>query len=89
MAGSNSKSFRERFAQEPGFAGLTAFDATNVVLDALAGEAVGQFLKQVIRVRSTFAGRQSPISFDANGDTFRVTSFSKGGSTLTGTSTRH
>jgi branched-chain amino acid transport system substrate-binding protein len=65
--------YRQRFGIEPGFAGLTAFDATNVVLDALAAQKPGRSLKQTIIERREFAGAQSPIRFDAHGDTFRDT----------------
>ena len=65
--------YRERFAQEPGFAGLTAFDATNVALDALAGQSSGQTLKEAILAHGEYAGAQSPIRFDAHGDTRRDT----------------
>lgn len=63
----------ERFALEPGFAGVTAFDATNVALDALAARKQGQTLKQVILDRKVFAGAQSEIRFDLTGDASRDT----------------
>lgn len=67
------KAYLERFGQEPGFPGLTAFDATNVVLDALAAPAAGQTLKQTTLARQEFAGAQSAIRFDASGDAVRQT----------------
>ncbi len=67
------RAYRERFAHEPGFPGLTGFDATNVALDALAARSSGQSLKQALLAQATFAGAQSPISFDAGGDTQRDT----------------
>ena len=66
------KAFLERFGLEPGFAGLTSFDATNVVLDALAATASNQSLKQAILKRQEFAGAQSMIRFDASGDSARA-----------------
>ena len=63
----------ERFSLEPGFAGITAFDAANVVLDALAEKKDGQSLKQTILARSVFPGAQSEIRFDATGDASRET----------------
>lgn len=63
------RAYRERFAHEPGFAGLTAFDATNVALDAVAGKESGQTLKQALLGRAEFSGAQGPIRFDASGDT--------------------
>ncbi len=71
------KAYRERFAHEPGFAGLTAFDATNVALDALASRRKQQTLKQALLAHGEFGGAQSPIRFDANGDTERDTFLSR------------
>jgi len=67
------KAYLARFKREPGFAGLLAFDATNVVLDGLAAQTSGQTLKQAILARREFAGAQSRISFDAYGDAVRDT----------------
>jgi branched-chain amino acid transport system substrate-binding protein len=67
------KRYLERFGQEPGFGGLTAFDAANVVLDALVARQPGQTLKQVILARGVFSGAQSEIRFDATGDAARAT----------------
>ncbi|WP_211364050.1 ABC transporter substrate-binding protein [Propionivibrio limicola] len=67
------KAYVERFALEPGFGGVTAFDAANVVLDALAAKKEGQPLKQAILERRVFAGVQSEIRFDAAGDARRET----------------
>lgn len=71
------QAYRERFAHEPGFAGLTAFDATNVALDALAGMQKQQTLKQALLARGEFVGAQSLIRFDTNGDTERDTFLSR------------
>ena len=62
------QNYLDRFGKLPGFAGLTAFDATNVVLDAIEFQAVGQPLKQSLLARKTFAGTQVPVVFDAFGD---------------------
>lgn len=67
------KAYLARFKREPGFPGLIAFDATNVVLDGLAAQTPGQALKNVILERREFAGAQSRIRFDANGDATRDT----------------
>lgn len=67
------KAFLERFGLEPGFAGLTAFDATNVLLDALVAQTAGKTLKQTILAQRDYAGAQSSIRFDANGDAARAT----------------
>ncbi|WP_186407113.1 ABC transporter substrate-binding protein [Candidatus Accumulibacter aalborgensis] len=68
-----SRAYRERFAHDPGFPGLTAFDATNVALDALTSRSAGQSVKQAILAHGDFAGAQLPIRFDAHGDTQRDT----------------
>ncbi len=67
------QAYRDRFGHEPGFAGLTAFDATNVILDGLAVRREGQTLKQAILERRDFSGAQSPLRFDAAGDASRET----------------
>jgi branched-chain amino acid transport system substrate-binding protein len=67
------KNYSERFGKAPGFAGMTAFDATNVVLDAIERQASGQTLKQSLLARKTFPGAQAPVVFDAFGDSLRET----------------
>lgn len=71
-------SFREAYMEhhsgaEPGFAGLTAFEATNIVLDAIGKKAEGQSLKQAILSQEKFTGLQGTIRFDAYGDSYRDT----------------
>ena len=61
------------YGKEPGFAGLSAFDAANVVIEALQHQASGQSLKQTLLARKTFSGAQTPVVFDAHGDTTRET----------------
>lgn len=65
------QAYLARFKREPGFPGLIAFDATNVVLDSLARQLPGQTLKQTILSRQEFAGAQSLIRFDTHGDAAR------------------
>lgn len=65
--------YLERFGQEPGFPGLTGFDAANVALAALAERRPGQTLKQAILARREFAGAQAAIRFDDFGDAQRDT----------------
>lgn len=67
------QAYLERFGREPGFAGLTAFDAVNVVLEAIEFQRDGQTLKQALLTRKSFSGAQSPIVFDDFGDTLRET----------------
>ena len=67
------QAYLDRFSIEPGFGGVTAFDATNVVLAALAGKDNSQSLKQAILSQGTFVGVQSDIRFDKTGDAKRDT----------------
>ncbi len=67
------KAYLERFQHTPGFAGLTGFDAANVILDTLAARTDGQTTKQALLARQKFTGAQSVIQFDANGDARRDT----------------
>ena len=62
-----------RFGREPGFSGLTAFEATNVVLDALEQQLPGQSLKDALIARKRFPGVQEAVVFDDYGDTSRAT----------------
>lgn len=65
------QAYRERFGQEPGFGGTAAFDATQVVLDALAQRPSDRSLKQTILAIHRFEGVQSPLIFDDFGDAKR------------------
>ena len=67
------QAYIDRFSMEPGFGGVTAFDATNVVLTALAAKDKTQTLKQAILSKGSFAGVQSEILFDKTGDAKRET----------------
>ena len=65
--------YRDRFDQEPGFAGTAGFDAANVVMDALAQRRAGQSLKEVVQAVRRFEGVQHLVYFDEYGDTKRET----------------
>ena len=67
------QAYIDRFSMEPGFGGVTAFDAMNVVLAALAGKENSQTLKQAILSQGIFVGVQSEIRFDKTGDAKRDT----------------
>jgi len=58
-----------RFNREPGFAELFAFDAANVIFEALESQTPKQSLKAAILAKKTFSGAQNRITFDTNGDT--------------------
>jgi branched-chain amino acid transport system substrate-binding protein len=70
-------SFREafirRFNHEPGFPGLTAYNATNVVLDRLKHKSEGQSLKDAILEKGVFSGIQGTVRFDKYGDAMSKT----------------
>ena len=67
------QNYLDRFGKHPGFAGLTAFDATNVILDAIEDQVAGRSLKQSLLARKVFPGTQSPVAFDAFGDSSHET----------------
>jgi branched-chain amino acid transport system substrate-binding protein len=66
------KNYRERFRQEPGFAGATGYDAAQVVLEALSLQKPGQSVKDVILAKKVFAGVQEAIHIDRFGDADRT-----------------
>lgn len=65
------QAYLARFQREPGFGGVLAYDATNVLLDALARQQRGQSVKQTVLAIGSFEGTQAPIVFDAYGDVQR------------------
>ena len=69
--------FVKRFGNEPGFAGLTAFDAANVLMDAIAAHPARADIKAALLARKTFTGAQGDIAFDATGDALRESYISK------------
>ena len=65
--------YTDRFGREPGFAGLTAYEAANVLLDALEQQLPEQSLKDALLARRSFSGVQEAVVFDDYGDTSRAT----------------
>lgn len=63
--------YRARFGQDPGFAGMAGYDATNVVLEGVSKRIPGQSLKQVILDIGKFRGVQQEIIMDRYGDVER------------------
>ncbi|MDG4552407.1 MAG: ABC transporter substrate-binding protein [Candidatus Contendobacter sp.] len=61
----------DRFRREPGFGGVAAFDAANVVLEALARHPAKRNLKETILTLRRFKGLQQPVVFDEFGETRR------------------
>ncbi|MBL8425603.1 MAG: ABC transporter substrate-binding protein, partial [Candidatus Accumulibacter phosphatis] len=65
------QAYRERFHREPGFGGVIAFDAANVVLDALAKQRAGQTVREAVLALKHFEGVQESLTFDEFGDVKR------------------
>lgn len=63
--------YQRRFNREPGFPGVNAFEATSVVLDALAAQVQGEELKQTVLRLRQFQGLQEPFILNDFGDTIR------------------
>ncbi|BBO75390.1 ABC transporter substrate-binding protein [Desulfosarcina widdelii] len=62
------KKYLERYQREPGFAGVYAYDAAQVVLTALKASELQKPLKAVLLSIGEFDGLQGKIRFDAYGD---------------------
>ncbi len=63
--------FEQRYRRQPGFAEVAAYDAAQVLLQALPQQTPDETLKAtLLRVR-TFPGLQDPITFDNYGDSPR------------------
>ena len=65
--------YRERYKQEPGFAGVAGYDAALVALEAFASRKQGEKFKAVILGKKVFQGVQQPLTFDRFGDADRKT----------------
>ncbi len=65
------QAYRDRFHREPGFGGVIAFDAANVVLDALAQRREGQSVKETVLAARHFEGVQEPMLFNEFGEVKR------------------
>lgn len=64
--------YRERFQREPGFSGVAAYDATRILLTALARRQNGEALRDTLLTRGPFPGAEGEITFDRFGDNRRV-----------------
>lgn len=65
------QAYQQRFGQEPGFAGLAAYDAASVVLAALERQSAGESLKNALLRLGDFQGGQQRFGFDRFGDADR------------------
>ena len=79
-------SYRARFNQDPGFAGLAGYDAALVALEAFAIQSKGQSIKETIITKKSFQGVQGPLNIDRFGDSDRKSFVSviKGSQYITG-----
>ncbi len=71
------KNYRSRFAEEPGFATLAAYEAANALFTALRQSSGPTQLKQTLLKIGTFSGVQEDFQLDAFGDSNRPTFLSK------------
>lgn len=69
-------SYVNRFKREPGFPGVYAYDATQVILTALGKQEKNRSLKETILAIRQFEGLQNYFTFDPFGDVTRSTSIS-------------
>ena len=65
------RSYRERFGQEPGFASVAAYDATQALVQALGRQQPGQSVKQALLQAGPYEGLQERWNFDVYGDAQR------------------
>ena len=65
--------YKERFGDEPGFAAVNAFDAANLVMDAIGRQQKDESLKDVIIDIGNFEGVQGLVRVDRYGDADRKT----------------
>lgn len=69
--------FQKNFGTSPGFAAVNAYDAANVVMEALAAKKDGESLKEAVLRISSFKGVQGQITIDRYGDANRQTHIAK------------
>ncbi|MDG4559798.1 MAG: ABC transporter substrate-binding protein [Candidatus Competibacter sp.] len=65
------QAYHDRFHREPGFGGVIAFDAANVVLDALAQRQEGRSVKETVLAARRFEGVEEPMLFNEFGEVKR------------------
>ena len=67
------RAYRQRFSQEPGFAGVAGYDAALLVMAAMEKRAGGQTLKEAVQTIDEFEGVQQRVKLDKFGDSNRNT----------------
>lgn len=65
------RTYRERFTQEPGFASVAAYDATQALIQALRQRRPDQSVKQALLHAGPYEGLQERWNFDLYGDVQR------------------
>jgi branched-chain amino acid transport system substrate-binding protein len=67
----------KRFQRDPGYSSVLAYDAANVVFDAMEKRTANETLKQALVKYAPFQGLHEAIAFDKNGDTPRTVFFTE------------
>ena len=63
--------YNKRFGNEPGFASVNAYDAVNVVFEAMKKQKNGKLTKEILQKISKYRGVQGPVEIDQYGDADR------------------
>ena len=63
--------YKNRFGNEPGFASVNAYDAANIVLEALKKQKTGKLSKETLRKFDHYEGVQGVVKIDRYGDADR------------------
>ena len=63
--------YNKRFGNEPGFASVNAYDAVNVVFEAMKKQKEGKLSKEALQKISQYDGVQGPVEIDQYGDADR------------------
>jgi len=61
--------YYQRFQRKPGYAGVLAYNAANIILFALEKQMPEEELRKTLLRIKTFPGIQQPVTFDEFGDT--------------------
>lgn len=65
--------YQQRFRQDPGFASVTAYDATQAIIQALRQKSPQQTLDHALLHTGPYTGLQAEWTFDRHGDANRPT----------------
>ena len=67
------EAYRKRFGNEPGFASVNAYDAVNIVLEAIKKQKTGNLSKETLQKLNQYNGVQGVVTIDRYGDADRKT----------------